>query len=118
MHKQAAVVFLAASILAPAAVSAGGDHDGVWSVSMVTKSGDCDRSLASRIQLREGRVDQNLLFARIVGGVNSNGSVALHVLRGADSMTAKGRIVGARASGSWSAPGKNCSGSWTAFKSV
>ena len=117
MIRQAAVVLLFASALAPAAIATP-SHDGVWSVSLVTRSGDCDRSVASQIQVREGRVNENLLFARIVGSVGGNGAVSLQVLRGGDSLNARGTVSGTRGSGSWTSPSKNCTGIWTAMKSA
>ncbi len=109
----AAAFSSAAVVSAPALAS---QHDGTWAVSLVTKAGDCDPSVRSRIEVRQGRVDENLIVARIVGGVNSNGAVSLQVLRGSDSLNARGRISGAVATGSWSSPSKNCSGSWSAVK--
>ncbi len=117
MFKQAAAALLFASMLSPAA-QAGGSYDGVWSVSLLTKSGDCDRSVVSQIQIRDGRVNENLLYARIVGNIGGNGVVSLQVVRGNDSLNAYGTVDGTRASGSWTAAGRNCTGSWTALKSV
>lgn len=118
MPKASIALFLAASVIAvPAfAVEAPSRHDGTWSVSLVTKAGNCDPSLSSQIQVREGRVNESMLFAKIIGAVNASGLVNLHVVRGSDSMNASGKISGARATGSWTAPSRNCSGSWTAVK--
>lgn len=116
---KAYIAFVAAVISSAAVVSpvaAASQHDGTWSVSLVTKEGDCDPSVKSRIEVRQGRVDENLLVARIVGGVTQKGAVSLQVVRGGDSMVARGKINGEMASGSWTSPSKNCSGSWSAVK--
>jgi len=119
MPKAYALLLAAAfssALVAAAPAFAASQHDGTWSVSLVTKAGDCDPSVSSSITVRQGRVNENLLVARIVGGVNSNGAVSLQVVRGSDSMNARGKISGTVASGSWTAPTKNCSGSWTAVR--
>jgi hypothetical protein len=122
MLRQRSVMLVAASAFAATVAStasiAGEPHDGVWSVSLITQSGECDPSLASQIQIRDGRINENLLFARIVGNVNGNGAVSLQVVRGGHALSARGKVNGMRASGSWTAPSKNCMGSWTAEKSV
>lgn len=118
MLRQFSVALVVASMLAIPHAIAADSHDGVWSVSLVTKSGECDPSLASQIKIRDGRINENLLFARIVGSVNGSGTVSLQVVRGGESLSAHGKVNGMRASGSWTAPSKNCTGSWTAQKSA
>ena len=108
----------AASVMtaAPVAAALSDRHDGVWAVSLFTEQGSCDSTSSSRINVRDGRVNENLLVASITGAVNPNGAVALRVTRGSDAMTAQGRIRGSRASGSWTSVSRNCSGSWTAVR--
>ena len=116
MLKAFTAAFLVVSAASTALATTASRHDGTWSVSLVTKEGKCDPTLSSQIQVREGRVNESMLFARIVGAVNGNGAVNLQVVRGSEAMNASGKIAGARGAGSWTAPSRNCSGSWTAVR--
>lgn len=110
------ISLVTASVAAIAPSLAGTPHDGVWTVSLVTKAGDCSRSLSSRIEVREGRVSKNLLLARISGAINTSGFVSLRVSGTSEAMNAQGKVEGEQASGSWTSASRNCSGTWTATR--
>ncbi len=115
-----AALFLsvAAMVMAAAHVAqAQSINDGTWAVTLITQSGDCDPSVSSKIQVRDGQINENGLFARINGGIDDAGRVALQVVRGADNIAARGTVKGVQARGSWSSPSRNCSGSWMAMRS-
>jgi len=93
------------------------DNDGTWAVTIVTQQGDCDRSLSSSIRVSNGRIDEQGLFARISGGIDESGSVALQVVRGSDKIAARGTVTGQQARGAWNSQSRNCAGTWMAMRS-
>lgn len=107
---------IAAPVAATVPAQAGMPHDGVWTVSLVTKAGDCSPSLSSRIKVREGRVSENYLLAQIYGAITSRGRVSLQVTGAGDSMTAQGKIAGEQGRGSWMSSSRKCSGTWFAVR--
>jgi len=90
--------------------------DGIWAVTMNTQQGECDRTLSSKIQVRNGKVDENGLFAHINGSVDDSGRVILQVVRGSDSISAHGIVTGQQGHGLWNSPTSNCFGYWTAMR--
>ena len=111
------VMSIAASIalISPFA-RAQSDNDGAWAVSLLTHKGDCDRSINSSVRVRDGRIEEQSLFARITGAIDPTGTVSLKVVRGSDTIAARGMVTGLQARGSWTAPSRNCSGSWIAMR--
>ena len=107
---------LAASSAASSLASTQSSNDGVWAVTMNTQQGECDRTVSSTIQVRNGHVDENGLFARISGSVDDAGKVTLQVARGSDSISARGTVTGQQGQVSWSSPTRNCFGNWTAMR--
>jgi hypothetical protein len=86
-----------------AAVRAG--FDGVWSVSIFTRSGPCDASYRYPARIYRGRVLQaeNDLSYRLDGAVGRNGAISVTVSKGGQSATGFGRLRGWRGGGVWSA---------------
>jgi hypothetical protein len=85
--------------------------DGVWDVTVETRSGNCDASASYRLTVRDGRVSGP---NDISGTVVHEGMVKVS-LNGA---FANGQLVGKTGSGRWNAAsaGKPCSGRWEATK--
>ena len=106
----------AISFVSIAAAQAQSTNDGTWAVTLITQSGGCDPSLRSSIRDSAGRVNEQSFFARISGGIDQAGKVALQVVKGADSIAARGTVKGQQASGSWNSPSRNCTGSWMATR--
>lgn len=105
-------VSLAVSPLAMAS-----EADGTWSVSLVTQKGDCTRSLSSSVRVRDGRIDQQGLFASVSGAIDSSGNVAMRVVKGSETIAVNGAVQGLVARGAWTSATSNCSGRWTAMRS-
>ena len=88
-------------------------YDGLWSVSIVTEKGDCDRGYRYLIRISNGTLANagDTMFT-ITGKVAGTGAVTLTVNAAGRSATGSGRLAGNIGTGSWS--GGTCSGSWTA----
>jgi len=106
----------AALIAATTLVSSGSAaprFDGLWSVSIVTEKGDCDRGYRYPIRITNGQLvnagDTN--FA-ISGKVGQTGAITVTVSAACKSATGSGQLAGDAGGGHWA--GGACSGSWTA----
>ena len=90
--------------------------DGVWSVSIVTEKGSCDRGYRYPIRIAKGSLSNagNTGFV-ISGRVNDSGSIMVKVSHGDKSANGAGRLAGKSGGGRWSAG--SCSGVWTAERS-
>jgi hypothetical protein len=88
-------------------------YDGLWSVSIVTEKGDCDRGYRYPIRISNGQLanagDTNF---NISGKVGDTGSVTVTVAAAGKSATGSGRLTADAGGGHWT--GGACSGSWTA----
>ncbi|MGO9703536.1 MAG: hypothetical protein ACLPX7_30265 [Xanthobacteraceae bacterium] len=88
-------------------------YDGMWSVSIVTKKGDCPASYRYPMLIDHGVLANGGAIAISVSGrVASSGAVKVTVSAGDKSATGYGRLAGNTGGGSWKAA--SCSGSWTA----
>ena len=88
-------------------------YDGLWSVSIVTEKGDCDRGYRYPIRISNGVVLNGGETAfNISGKVAPTGAVTVTVAHGSASATGFGRLAGTIGEGSWT--GGECSGTWTA----
>jgi hypothetical protein len=88
-------------------------YDGLWSVSIVTEKGDCDRGYRYPVRISNGTLANagNSAFT-ISGKVGGSGAITVMVSAGGRSATGSGRLAGNMGGGSWA--GGACSGSWTA----
>jgi hypothetical protein len=107
-------VLVAASVsLAATASFAVPRYDGLWSVSIVTKKGDCIASYRYPMRIDKGVLGNGGdIVLNISGKVAADGAVKVAVSHGDSRAIALGRLSGTTGSGSWS--GASCSGSWTA----
>jgi hypothetical protein len=88
-------------------------YDGIWSVSIVTKKGDCPASYRYPMLIDHGVLANGGAIAISVSGrVAASGAVKVIVSSGDKSATGYGRLAGNAGSGSWKAA--SCSGFWTA----
>ncbi len=100
--------FLASvAALAAAPASAQQPYDGLWQVTVVTKTGSCDAQTTSTLTVTEGKVSAS--GAPVSGSVGSGG------LNGA---YANGQLSGNSGSGKWNgaSAGVPCSGRWEASR--
>ena len=112
--RRTAIALIAASAVLSATPSfATPGYDGLWSVSIVTKKGDCIASYRYPMLIENGVLANGGAIALNVSGrVASSGAVKVTVSSGDKSATGYGRLAGNTGGGSWT--GMSCSGSWSA----
>jgi hypothetical protein len=114
-HRRALCALIAAAATFATATStiALPGYDGLWSVSIVTEKGDCDRGYRYPIRISKGTlVNAGDNPFTISGKVASTGAITVMVSAGGKSANGSGRLAGDIGGGSWT--GGACSGSWTA----
>lgn len=88
-------------------------YDGLWSVSIVTEKGDCDRGYRYPIRITNGTLNNaGAAGFNIAGNVTPAGFIKVTVSHGSASASGVGRLAGDEGAGSWQ--GGSCSGTWTA----
>ena len=104
-----------ASLLASAALAAGPasaqqPYDGLWQVTVVTKTGSCDAQTTSTVTVTDGRVSGG----PVSGSVGSGGLVRVSI----NGAYANGQLSGNSGSGKWNgaSAGVPCSGRWEASR--
>jgi len=108
-----ASTIMASAILASTAAIAVPSYDGLWSVSIVTEKGDCDRGYRYPVRILNGTLaNAGDTAITITGKVAGSGAITVTVSAGGRSATGSGRLAGKVGTGSWS--GGACSGSWSA----
>lgn len=104
---------MAAVTLAATTSSATPRYDGLWSVSVVTEKGDCDRGYRYPIRITNGVLANGGEVAfTITGRVMPSGAMTVTVSHGDKSAQGVGRLSANSGIGSWSTG--SCSGTWTA----
>ena len=92
-------------------------YDGLWSVLIVTESGDCDRGYRYPVAIVNGTVrhapegDQSF---DIAGRVGAGGQVNVSVRRGEQYAQGSGRLSASSGTGRWRSPSNGCAGHWEA----
>ena len=103
---------LVASAVAVAAapVSAQQPYDGLWQVTIVTKSGSCDAQTTSTVNVSDGKISGG----PVSGTVGSGGLVRVSI----NGAYANGQLSGNSGSGKWNgaSSGVPCSGRWEASR--
>lgn len=89
------------------------NYDGLWSVSVVTEKGDCDRGYRYPIRIANGTlVNGGEAAFEIAGRVMPTGAITVTISHGSRSAKGSGRLVRDSGAGSWTTG--SCSGTWTA----
>ena len=103
---------LAASafVVSAAPVSAQQPYDGLWQVTVVTKSGSCDAHTTSTVNVTDGKISGG----PVSGTVGSGGLVRVSI----NGAYANGQLSGNSGSGKWNgaSSGVPCSGRWEASR--
>jgi hypothetical protein len=88
-------------------------YDGLWSVSVITEKGTCDRGYRYPIRISNGTLANagDAVFT-ITGQVVQTGAITVTVSAAGKSANGVGRLAGNIGAGSWT--GGDCSGTWTA----
>jgi hypothetical protein len=95
--------------------------DGLWSVSIVTQRGNCDRSYRYPVAITNGVVqhaDQGDPSVAISGRVSGSGAVAVSVRRGDQYARGSGRLSTITGQGQWLSPTSGCAGYWSAERRI
>jgi hypothetical protein len=112
-----AITIVASAVIASTASFALPRYDGLWSVSIVTEKGDCDRGYRYPVRISNGTLaNAGDTMITITGKVAGTGAITVTVTAGGKSASGSGRLAGNIGMGSWTGSwtGGSCSGSWTA----
>lgn len=120
-HAMRATVICGALALTPFAVApaamAQEMHDGIWRVATQPITGPCSKSFEFSLAVEDGQISYSGIWpVDASGSVTPIGVIEISVVRGGETLSAKGVVRGDMASGKWVSPVKNCTGSWTAKK--
>ena len=111
--RTALIALAAAATLAATSNFAAPRYDGLWSVSIVTEKGVCDRGYRYPIRITNGVLANGGTTSFLISGrVQPSGAVTVTVSDGTSSATGNGRLGADYGEGSWH--GGECSGTWTA----
>ncbi len=117
MRHRVRTAFLAASFTAAAGISAApvyaqSPYDGLWNVTVVTKTGSCEPSTRSTLTVADGKV--SAAGADVSGSVGREGLVRVSI----NGAYANGQLNGKAGSGKWNgaSAGIPCSGRWEASR--
>ncbi|PZQ83285.1 MAG: hypothetical protein DI549_08665 [Ancylobacter novellus] len=90
-------------------------HDGVWRVATEPATGPCSKRLEFNLSVEGGQITYaGIMPVDASGSVDPLGVIEIRVVRGDETVAAKGLVRGDVASGEWVSPAKNCTGSWVA----
>jgi hypothetical protein len=88
-------------------------YDGLWSVSIVTKKGDCIASYRYPMLIANGVLaNGGAIAVDVHGKVAADGAVTVILSHGDTRAAGSGRLAANAGAGSWKTG--SCSGSWTA----
>jgi type 1 fimbria pilin len=106
------VFFALAAALAAAPAAAETAYDGLWNVTVVTKSGTCEPTTHSTLSITDGKV--SAAGADVTGSIGREGAVRVSI----NGAYANGQISGNAGSGKWNgaSAGIPCSGRWEASR--
>lgn len=87
-------------------------YDGVWNVTIVTKSGSCEPTASSTLTVTEGKISG--AGADVTGSIGREGLVRVSI----NGAYANGQLSGNAGSGKWNgaSAGIPCSGRWQASR--
>jgi hypothetical protein len=112
-NRIAILLFAATAVaLAAAPATAQTPYDGLWSVTVVTKSGSCQPSTSSTLTVTDGKVSAS--GAAVSGSIGREGLVRVSI----NGAYANGQLSGNAGSGKWNgaSAGIPCSGRWEASR--
>jgi type 1 fimbria pilin len=113
LNRIATIVFasaVSAAVAAPALAQT--PYDGLWNVTIVTKSGSCEPSARSTLTVADGKV--SAAGADVSGSIGREGVVRVSI----NGAYANGQLSGNAGSGRWNgaSAGIPCSGRWEASR--
>jgi type 1 fimbria pilin len=107
----ALVLTAALATLVAAPASAQTPYDGLWQVTVVTKTGSCEPTTSSTLTVTDGKVSAG---GTLAGSVGREGLVRVSI----NGAYANGQLNGKTGSGKWNgaSAGVPCSGRWEASR--
>jgi type 1 fimbria pilin len=110
IHIMVAATAVAVGLAAPAIAQT--PYDGLWNVTIVTKSGSCEPSTQSTLVVTDGKISAQ--GADITGSIGREGVVRVSI----GGAHANGQLNGNVGSGKWNgaSAGIPCSGRWQASR--
>lgn len=107
-----AFALTSAAALAAAPAMAQTPYDGLWNVTVVTKSGACEPQTRSTLSITDGKV--SAAGADVTGSIGREGFVKVSIA----GAYANGQLSGNAGSGKWNgaSAGIPCSGRWEASR--
>jgi hypothetical protein len=87
-------------------------YDGIWNVTIVTKTGSCEPTASSTLTVTDGRI--SAAGANVSGSIGREGLVRVSI----NGAYANGQLSGNAGSGKWNgaSAGIPCSGHWEASR--
>ena len=103
---------IASSLIASAPATAQTPYDGLWNVTVVTKTGSCEATTYSTLTVTDGKISAP--GAEVSGSVGREGLVRVSI----NGAYANGQLNGNAGSGKWNgaSAGIPCSGRWEASR--
>jgi len=111
----AALALLAALKTALSATTTN-QFDGSWTATLITRSGQCERSGQATGQILNGALVAPGGGVTVSGHVNAEGELTGRITAGPYYVAGSGRLAGNSGSGTWQGVGPNgpCTGIWNA----
>jgi hypothetical protein len=111
-HVSVALFAYAAIAAATVPAAAQSPYDGLWAVTIVTKTGSCEPSAHSTLTVADGKV--SAAGAAVSGSIGREGLVRVSI----NGAYANGQLSGNAGSGKWNGAnaGVPCSGRWEASR--
>jgi hypothetical protein len=95
-----------------ATTEAKASYDGLWSISIVTKSGSCEPGPGLSVLINNGKVASSNASIGVSGRVHGTGGISVTIKSSAGNAVGSGRLVESSGFGTWR--GGPCAGTWTA----
>jgi type 1 fimbria pilin len=113
-HDRIRIALFASALTALAAAPAAAQtpYDGLWNVTIVTKTGTCEPSTNSTLTVTDGKISAS--GANVSGSIGREGLVRVSI----GGAYANGQLNGNSGSGKWNgaSAGVPCSGRWQASR--
>ena len=93
-------------------------YDGLWSVLIITRYGDCDPAYRYAVRIQGGRVINSGEGQdyQVYGAVGRSGAIRVIVVRGGQWADGSGRLSHDSGRGRWRTSTGQCAGDWTAAR--
>jgi hypothetical protein len=100
----------------PSAAVARSIFDGTWSLLIITRSGACDPTVRSRVQIVDSYITSEGGGFNLRGRVSPRGTVQAVISAGDQSASGSGRLTRTSGGGVWRGQGRRgtCAGTWQA----